>query len=326
MQIFHKMITAIDIRKDRIYGMRARKFGGILSKPVHDTVKIESNVVEHLKKLKEKLNPDVEDIVVTNFPVEDVLFNTLDVPKEIKRSELRNYVTAEMSRILNLSSSEIALDCLRNPIGKVLVVLTKSRRLNEWVSNLTSAGFPLPDVVIPDVFKYLQLIRITTLETCVLILLTPDYSGVVVYISGSPVGIRTFGHSIEETLMIVSEETGLNETEIIEEISSSGSGRVRDVFESIVVDLPYSVEREIIFMLSSALPGSSIRDVANFYVFCDPPDLAQHYSRLFETVETFQGKIKTLQPQISPKGLAIGTLGLLLRGGEEFGKNKLVQV
>lgn len=326
MQIFHKMITAIDIRKNRIYGARARKFRGILSSPVHNVVEIEDNIVEHLKALKEKMRPDVEDIIVTNFPVEDMLFNTLDVQKEIKKSELRSYVTTEMSRILNLSSSEMALDYLRNPVGKVLVMLTKSRQLNEWISNLTSAGFPLPDVVLPDIFKYLQLIKMTTSETCVLIILTPDYSAVVVYVLRSPLGIRTFSHSTEETILIMSEETGLNETELLKELSNLESNHVRNIFESIVADLPYSIERETIFMLSSALPGSSIRDIANFYIFCDPPDLAQHYSKLFETVETFQGKIQILQPQINLKEFPIGTLGLLLRGGEEFGKNKLVQI
>uniref|UniRef100_A0A832I6F2 Type IV pilus assembly protein PilM n=1 Tax=Pseudothermotoga hypogea TaxID=57487 RepID=A0A832I6F2_9THEM len=326
MQIFHKMITAIDIGKNWVQGSRARKFRGILSNPVFVGVRKDEDVVERLKELRSKLKPDVEDIVVTNFPMEDVLFNTVDVPKEIKKRELRAYAVAEMSRILNLSSSEMALDCMMNPVGKALVMVTKARRLNEWVSSITSAGFPLPDVVIPDVFKYLQLIRVPVRETCVLIFLMPDYSTVIVCVAGSPLGIRTFSHSVEETIAIVSEETGLSKEEIARELAKPEPNNARNVFESIVIDLPYAIEREIIFLLSSALPGSLIRDVAGFYVFCDPMDFAPHYARLFETVETFQGKIQTLRPDIEAKNLPMGIVGLLLRGGEEFGKNKLVQI
>ncbi|HBT40243.1 MAG: Uncharacterized protein XD58_0412 [Thermotoga sp. 50_1627] len=326
MQIFHKMITAIELGKNWVRGSRARKFRGILSDPIFVDVRKEEDVVEHLKELRLKLKPDVEDIVVTNFPMEDVLFNTVDVPKEIRKRELRAYAAAEMSRILNLSSSEIALDCVRNPVGKALVMVTKTRQLNEWVSNITAAGFPLPDVVIPDVFKYLQVIKIPVQETSVLILLMPDYSAVITYVAGSPLGIRTFSHSVEETLAIVSEETGLSKEEIAQELAKSGPNNARSVFESIVIDLPYAIEREIIFLLSSVVSGSLIRDVAKFYVFCDPIDFAPHYARLFETVETFQGKVQTLRPEIEMKNLPMGIVGLLLRGGEEFGKNKLVQI
>lgn len=326
MQIFHKMITAIDVGKSWISGARARKFKGIISNPVFASVRNEENVVEHLKTLKEKLRPDVEDIVVTNFPVEEVLFNTLEIPRELRKSELRTYITAEMSRILNLSSSEIALDFVRNPIGKALVMVTKTRCLNEWISNITAAGFPLPDVVIPDVFKYLRLLKIPGPEACVLVLLTRDYSVVIVCVSGSPLGIRTFSYSLDETVSIVSEETGLDEVETVQELSKQESSNVKKIFESITVDLPYSVEREIIFLLSSALPGSSIRDVAKFYIFCDPLGFTPHYVKLFDTVETMQGKIQPLTPSIGVKSLSVGTIGLLVRGGEEFGKNKLVQI
>lgn len=299
------MITAIDVGKSSISGARARKFRGIISNPVFASVRNGENVVERLKTLKEKLRPDVEDIVVTNFPVEEVLFNTLEIPRELRRSELRTYINAEMSRILNLSSAEIALDFVRNPIGKVLVMVTKTRRLNEWISNITAAGFPLPDVVIPDVFKYLQLLKIPGPEACVLVLLTRDYSVVVVCVSGSPLGIRTFSYSLDETVSIVSEETGLDEAEMIQKLSQESSN-VKNIFESITVDLPYSVEREIIFLLSSALPGSSIRDVAKFYIFCDPLGFTPHYVKLFDTVETMQGKIQPLTPSIDVEKFICG--------------------
>lgn len=326
MQIFHKMITAIEVSKNWVRGGRARKFRGVMSNFVFASVKNEENIVDRLKELRENLKPDVEDIVVTNFPTEDVLFNTLEVPKEIKKSELRAYASAEMSRMLNLSSSEISLDCIRNPIGKALVMVAKARQVNEWVSNITAAGFPLPDVVIPDLFKYLQLVQIPMKESCVLVLLVRDYGAVIVYVAGSPVGIRTFSYSTEEVISILGEETGLDEKEILQELSRSQFGKLVNLFESITLDLPYSVEREIIFLLSSALPGSSIRDVAKFYVFCDPQDFTPLYLRLFNTVETMQGKMQELRCDERMKGLPLGVVGLLLRGGEEFGKNKLVQV
>lgn len=326
MQIFHKMITAIDVGKNMISGARARKFRGIISNPVFVSIRNEDNVVEHLKTLREKLKPDIEDIVVTNFPMEDILFNTLEIPRELRKSEFRAYVTAEMSRILNLSSAEISLDFVRNPIGKALVMVTKTRRLNEWINNIAAAGFPLPDVVIPDAFKYMQLLRIPGPETCVLVLLTRDYSVVVVSVSGSPVGIRVFSYSLNEVVSIISEETGLSEAEILQELSKKESIDVRGIFESITADFPYSVEREIIFMLSSALPGSSIRDVARFCIFCDPVEFIPHYAKLFGMIETMQGKIEPLNPIINVKDSPLGTVGLLMRGGEEFGKNKLIQI
>ncbi|ABV33069.1 MULTISPECIES: hypothetical protein [Pseudothermotoga] len=325
MQIFHKMITAIDITKRYVEVIRGRKSRGVLTlldkfyQQGEDTSKI-------LEQLAKKVNSDVEDIVAVNFPSENLLFFTIDIPGGLKMKDERDYTKTEISRLLNLSAQEIVVEPIRNPLNKALVIVAKQRDVNEAITKVVSAGFPEPDVMLPDIFKYLELVEIKNSSITTLIVLAPDYGAIILFMAQTPIGVRTFTYSSWEILDILREETGItaedfmNNPAILKDNTSADS-----IIESVLVDLPYTVERETIFLLNTILPGTSIREISKFYLLFDPPILTEQSVKIFNSIDSFQNKIENVKLSVNPDKVGLGALGIFIRGGAEFGKNKLVQ-
>ncbi len=327
MQIFHKMITAIDITSRYVAVARGRKSRGILSliQSFYKDLKKDENPSEVLTEFAKKIKPDVEDIVTVNFPNESLLFYTIDIPPALAPKEDRDYARTEVSRLLNLPANEITVETIRNTLNKMLVVVSRNKDINETVSTVAQAGFTEPDVVLPDLFKYLQILQLPTNSTSVLLLFTPEYGAVVIFISKVPVAVRSFAYSTWEVTDIILEETGITQEDIYKKADVLNESNISSLANSLLADLPYTVEREIIFLLNTVLSDTSIREVSNFYVLCDPPALAEFYVRAFNQFESFQGKVETAKFSVKFDQVGIGVLGLLVRGGAEFGKNKLVQ-
>ncbi|HEY8542365.1 MAG TPA: hypothetical protein VIL29_08270 [Pseudothermotoga sp.] len=327
MQIFHKMITAIDITSRYVSLARGRKSRGILTliQDFYKDLKKDENPSELLKEFSHKIRPDIEDIVTVNFPNENLLFYTIDVPPGLKPKEDKEYARTEVSRLLNLPANEIVVESIRNTLNKMLIVVSRQRDINQVVSTIAQAGFLEPDVVLPDLFKYFELIDLPTTSTSVLLLFTPEYGAVVIFIAKIPVAVRTFAYSTWELMDILVEETGITQEDIHKKVDALSTSNIASLTSSLLTDLPYTVEREIIFLLNTVLPNTSIRDVSNFYVLCDPPALIEFYVRVFNQFESFQGKVQGTKFSVKCNEVGIGVLGLLVRGGAEFGKNKLVQ-
>lgn len=327
MQIFHKMITAIDMTDRYVSLARGRKSRGILTltQSFYKEIKKEETSSEILGMFAKKIQPDVEDIVAVNFPNENLLFYTIDVPPGLKSQEDKEYARTEVSRLLNLPSEEIVVESIRNTLNKMLVLVSRQRDINQIISTVAQAGFLEPDVVLPDLFKYLEIMELPTVSTSVLLLFTPEYGAAVIFIAKIPVAVRTFAYSTWELMDILVEETGITQEDIHKRVDALNASNVASLVNSLLADLPYTVEREIIFLLNTVLPNTSIRDVSNFYVLCDPPALSEFYVRVFSQFESFQGKVQTARFSVKCNEVGIGVLGLLVRGGAEFGKNKLVQ-
>ncbi len=327
MQIFHKIITAIDITKRYVSLARGRKSRGILTltESFYAENKENEDPSKKLAELAKKIKPDVEDIVAVNFPNENLLFYTVDAPGGLKPRDDREYARTEVSRLLNLPSNEIVVETIRTPIRKMLVTVSKQKDVNEIISAITQAGFSEPDVVLPDPFKYLEISEIATTTTCVLLLFTPEYAAVIILISKIPVAVRTFAYSTWEMIDILAEESGFSVEDIHKSSEALESSNISSMVTSFLADLPYSVERETIFLLNSVLSGTSIREVSKFYILCDPPALTSFYVKAFNQFETFQGKVEDAKFSVKSAEAGVGVLGVFVRGGAEFGKNKLVQ-
>lgn len=238
----------------------------------------------------------------------------------------RDYTKTEISRLLNLSAQEIVVEPIRNPLNKALVIVAKQRDVNEAITKVVSAGFPEPDVMLPDIFKYLELVEIKNSSITTLIVLAPDYGAIILFMAQTPIGVRTFTYSSWEILDILREETGItaedfmNNPAILKDNTSADS-----IIESVLVDLPYTVERETIFLLNTILPGTSIREISKFYLLFDPPILTEQSVKIFNSIDSFQNKIENVKLSVNPDKVGLGALGIFIRGGAEFGKNKLVQ-
>lgn len=328
MQIFHKIITAIDMTGHYVSLARGRKSRGILSliQSFYRSIKENENSSQILAMLAKEIQPDAEDIVCVNFPNENLLFYTIEVPVGLKSQEDKEYARTEVSRLLNLPANEIVVESIRNTLNKMLVVVARQRDINEIVSTITQNGFLEPDVVLPDLFKYLELIDLPTTSTSVLFLFTPDYGATVIFVAKIPVAIRTFAYSTWELIQILTEETGITQEDIHKNVDALNSTNIASLLSSLLGDLPYTVERETIFLLNSVLPNTSIRDVSSFHVLCDPPALNEYYVRVFDQFESFQGKVQSAKLSVKCTEVGLGVMGMLVRGGAEFGKNKLVQV
>ncbi len=328
MQIFHKMITAIDMTSHYVSLARGKKSRGILSliQSFYRNIKENENSSQILAMLAKQIQPDAEDIVCVNFPNENLLFYTIEVPVGLRSQEDKNYARTEVSRLLNLPANEIVVESIRNTLNKMLVVVARQRDINDIVSTITQSGFLEPDVVLPDLFKYLELIDLPTTSTSVLFLFTPDYGATVIFVAKIPVAIRTFAYSTWELIQILTEETGISQEEIHKNADALSSTSITYLLSSLLADLPYTVERETIFLLNSVLPNTSIRDVSSFYVLCDPPALNEYYVKVFDQFESFQGKSQSAKLSVKCTEVGLGVMGMLVRGGAEFGKNKFVQV
>jgi len=321
------MITAIDITNHYVSLARGRKSRGILQliQSYYTDLKKDQDSSEILQEFARKVKPDVEDIVAVNFPNERLLYYTIDVPPGLKPQEDAEYARTEVSRLLNLPANEIVVESIRNTLNKMLVVVSRQRDINETVSLIAQTGFLEPDVVLPDLFKYLEILDLQSPSTSVLLVFTPEYGAVVIFLAKIPIAIRTFAYSTWELIDIFVEETGITQEDIHKKIDVLGSANVSSLANSLLADLPYTVEREIIFLLSTVLSSTSIREVSNFFVLCDPPALCEFYTKVFNQFESFQGKVQSAKFSVKGNEIGIGVLGLLVRGGAEFGKNKLVQ-
>ncbi len=325
MQIFHKMISAVDIGNRYVAVGKAKKARGKLT--VVNYLSSESGEpLLTAQNLILKIGTDVEDIVILNYPMDQLLFYTVNSPASVKVKELSSYAAMEIAHLLNVPVEELVVEPIVGPLNKVVAVVAKRKEVNAFVTRMTEVGLPEPDVVLPDIFKYLQAVQISLPSTVALVILAPDYSAVCVYVAGKLLGLRSVQFSVQEVLNIVAEETGFGREELHGNIEHVERDKISKIIESFAADIPYTLERELIFLLSSVQPGMSIRDLAKFYVMCDPFTLTGTFVKILEQNETFWGKVERAPVWVETNGVPLGLLGLLIRGGAEFGKNKLVQI
>ncbi|AEH50965.1 type IV pilus biogenesis protein PilM [Pseudothermotoga thermarum] len=325
MQIFHKMITAVEFGNGYVNVGRAKKSRGRLIITSYFSQEC-AEQFSTAKSLLEKIGTDVEDIVVLNYPMDLLLFNTINVPGTLKEKQISNYATMEISHLLNVPPEELVVETVVGPVNKAVVAVAKRKELYSFLTRLRQAGIPEPDVVIPDVFKYLLLVRIPDPSTVALCAFSFDYSIVGIYISEKLVGLRTIPYSLQEVLNLIMEEIGFTKLELQSESSINNFEKVSKMVEALISDIPYVVERELIFLLSGLQIGVSIRDIAKIYLLCDPSFLTGTFVKAFESSEVFQGKVEKAQFKFETNNFPIGLAGMLVRGGAEFGKNKLVQI
>jgi len=328
VQIFYNNITVLDIGTRKLEAMRAKKVGSRIRVLRRDFFlpEFEEKKEERLKELSKKYAVDVEDLVVYSFPIENILFMNLNVPPRMDKKMIKNFALIEISRNLNLRPEEIVVDVLEIFEGKALLVVSKREHIVQYINKLVALGFYEPDVLVPDVFKYLEFSIESVGRKCLIIYnFFEDYYSILFLIGSNVVAIRIVLSNLWDYMEMMRESIGVPPLDLVSMRNLRDSPEVERFFLSNFEDILVELEREIRITSETAISSVSIDEMDRFEFLVDPPVLSDVLDRALSNSSTFSSKnFEVIKPPESVETL--GGLGLLLRGGRELGKVKSIHL
>ena len=328
MQIFYNNITVLDVGVRRLEVLRAKKVGAKIRILQRDFLlpEFEEKREKKLKELSKRYAVDVEDLVIYSFPIENILFMNLNVPPKMDKRMIKNFALIEISRNLNLRPEEIVVDILEIFEGKVLLVVSKREHIVQYVNKLVALGFYEPDILIPDVFKYLEFSTNTVGRRCLIIYnFFEDYYSIILSIGSYVVAIRIVLSNLWDYMEMMRESIGIPPVDLVSMRNLKDSPEVEKFLLTNFEDILIELEREIKLTSETAISSVSIDEIDRFEFLVDPPVLSDVLSKALSGSSTFSSKdFEVIKPPESVETL--GGLGLLLRGGRELGKVKSIHL
>src|SRR6056297_458074 len=122
--------------------------------------------IEAIKQAVDIIKPDIEDFVIFNYPYQEMIFSTAEMPK-LADEQLRNAVKFKISEDFHVPPSKLIEDITRpsnyiktdKGTSKIPVFATKQQFMDKIIGFYKGlAGAPEPDIVMPDQLKYLELL------------------------------------------------------------------------------------------------------------------------------------------------------------------------
>jgi len=328
VQIFYNNITVLDVGVRRLEVLRAKKVGAKIRILQRDFLlpEFEEKKEKKLKELSKKYAVDVEDLVIYSFPIENILFMNLNVPPKMDKRMIKNFALIEISRNLNLRPEEIVVDILEIFEGKALLVVSKREHIVQYVNKFVALGFYEPDILIPDVFKYLEFSTNTVGRRCLIIYnFFEDYYSILFFIGSYVVAIRIVLSNLWDYMEMMRESIGIPPVDLVSMRNLKDSPEVEKFFLTNFEDILIELEREIRVTSETAISSVSIDEIDRFEFLVDPPVLSDVLSKALSGSSTFSSKdFEVIKPPESVETL--GGLGLLLRGGRELGKVKSIHL
>ena len=328
MQIFYNNITVLDIGVRRLEALRAKKVGTKIRILQRDFLlpEFEEKKEKKLKELSKRYAVDIEDLVIYSFPIENILFMNLNVPPKMDKRMIKNFALIEISRNLNLRPEEIVVDILEIFEGKALLVVSKREHIVQYVNKFVALGFYEPDILIPDVFKYLEFSTNTVGRRCLIIYnFFEDYYSIILSIGSYVVAIRIVLSNLWDYMEMMRESIGIPPVDLVSMRNLKDSPEVEKFFLTNFEDILIELEREIKLTSETAISSVSIDEIDRFEFLVDPPVLSDVLSKALSGSSTFSSKdFEVIKPPESVETL--GGLGLLLRGGRELGKVKSIHL
>jgi len=328
VQIFYNNITVLDIGVRRLEALRAKKVGAKIRILQRDFLlpEFEEKREKKLKELSKKYAVDVEDLVIYSFPIENILFMNLNVPPKMDKRMIKNFALIEISRNLNLRPEEIVVDILEIFEGKALLVVSKREHIVQYVNKFVALGFYEPDILIPDVFKYLEFSTNTVGRRCLIIYnFFEDYYSIILFIGSYVVAIRIVLSNLWDYMEMMRESIGIPPVDLVSMRNLKDSPEVEKFLLTNFEDILIELEREIKLTSETAISSVSIDEIDRFEFLVDPPVLSDVLSKALSGSSTFSSKdFEVIKPPESVETL--GGLGLLLRGGRELGKVKSIHL
>jgi len=328
VQIFYNNITVLDVGVRRLEVLRAKKVGAKIRILQRDFLlpEFEEKKEKKLKELSKRYAVDVEDLVIYSFPIENILFMNLNVPPKMDKRMIKNFALIEISRNLNLRPEEIVVDILEIFEGKALLVVSKREHIVQYVNKFVALGFYEPDILIPDVFKYLEFSTNTVGRRCLIIYnFFEDYYSILFFIGSYVVAIRIVLSNLWDYMEMMRESIGIPPVDLVSMRNLKDSPEVEKFFLTNFEDILIELEREIRVTSETAISSVSIDEIDRFEFLVDPPVLSDVLSKALSGSSTFLSKdFEVIKPPESVETL--GGLGLLLRGGRELGKVKSIHL
>ncbi len=275
---------------------------------------------------------DIEDTVVVNLPMDFVVFMTFDVAPGMKRKELRNYGNMMASRNLGISSGDIAVDVLSVVGNRGIFMIARKDNLRKAVSNLMGMGFPEPDVVIPDLVKYVYLTTIPNMGELLMVVVNflQNYMAILVFSGGKVISVRITTLDLMSVFDAIQDQFGFTKEEILVRSSLRDLKEPYDFLLSSFENLVMELERETTVALRDGIVQLDISAVDVKVVFVEPISFEDALTSVMMKSEIFKDVKSSYRPGLNlPEGVLMNireALGLLIRGGLEFGKVKLVRI
>lgn len=320
------MVLDIGVRK--LETIRAKKIGAKIRILQRDFLlpEFEEKKEKKLKEFSKKYAIDIEDMVVYSFPIENILFMNLNVPSRMDRKMVKSYALIEISRNLNLKPEEIVVDVLEIFEGKALLVVSRKEHIIQYVNKLVALGFYEPDILIPDVFKYLEFSSNMIGRKCLIIYnFFEDYYSIVFFIDSHVVAIRIVLSNLWDYMEIMRESIGIPPIDLISAKNLNDIPDVEKFFLTNFEDILIELEREIKVTSETAISPVNVDEMDRFEFLVDPPILSEVLSKALSNNPVFSKKtFEVIKPPETIETL--GGLGLLIRGGEELGKVKSIHL
>lgn len=123
-----------------------------------------------LRKMVETAPSDVEDLIVVNYPFGQTLYERYSMPK-LTKDQLKGAIQFKLSEEFSVPSQNIVLDFgegLNATVGasttNYFVYAAKKAYFEPYIQSLiTQGGIIEPDIVMPDILKYLEIIDLKTM-------------------------------------------------------------------------------------------------------------------------------------------------------------------
>ncbi|ABR31586.1 hypothetical protein SU69_08830 [Thermosipho melanesiensis] len=277
-----------------------------------------------LKDWESTFEITVDDFVIVNIPWDYILNLKIDLPSVKNKKELEKLILLEISQSLGVQPNEFFFDYILNPNGKANVFIIKKEDFHAYFQVLSQRNIPEPDVVYPDFLK--ESLMFNKLPGYnIQFFINKNSSGILVFNNSELMEIRYSDFNLNNLSGILLDELGytLYELEYLddEDLINDGKTFITGIFN----DLLSLIEREIFVTVNSMDEKIGIDSIQTIQIVTDSNILNEFIreryteSSLLLNRFYFQDLSKILRNY-----RYLGVLGLLKRGGINFGKVELV--
>ena len=336
--MFQTMITALNIDDGYTEIARAVVEGRYL-KPVFSVLKTGPKSLDEAVRIFMQYNSlPSDEIFVTSFHPKNVVFQHLEVPRVKSMKNLLNVASYKAASQFSLPPDEVSVACLNSltALKSGIVpafVITRRKVLDEFISNLRQSGFPEPNVVDVKPFQIFKIAQMDALEgNYVLFMVDSDYSLLVMLKSDEIVGLNYINGGFSDVAGKFREDDSLSPNTDIQREFLTGS---KAYYDSLIEEASEQLESMISYQLRmyltntlSSSPNTSAADEASFskfFVVGQSSLSTAVYGRAFQRMLGGDTGVLVLPLKIKETiGITYTTAGLLMRGGEQLGRRKLV--
>ncbi len=268
------------------------------------------------------IQPDVEDIVIVEIPLEIIRTSVLEPPAVRKEKEIQNFIILELSRMLEINAKIVASH-IKTLGNKLYVFYMFEEELKRYLSEFPAE----PDIVYPQFLS--QLILLKKLPgTWAHIVLGNEASNISIFENDYILNTRIAELGLKYVFEMIKEETSFSLNEIERSNNVELLEQAEKIIESILPDLVSELEREIFVALNTTtLRKITINDLDGVVVVCDSKKIIRLLRKYSENEGGFNSKL--VEPIFIFNNILdfgdTGLLGLLYRGGLEFGKVKSIR-